>query len=236
MVQRLGRLGALCSTLCLAILLPSQGSAQPPPHAPPHARPALSFITSVPDGVVFFFEDGNDPNTGDPLLPPSVPLAPITENKTIDFETGSVVVPGGSVRDLLQIDVYLRQRYFYRNDGQDRFEVVSNPIVQLESPVLDGLTDPFTGQPLDGVIRFAVLGNGLHLAAAKSLGAGERGHDSRGNFGRAFVARKGLDALFGPDVGRRFFASDFTVRMFVNNEVQGIHHFVVGTFTQIYAQ
>lgn len=236
-MRKLKSPGPWVRMLFLPLLLAPGASAQgPPPDVPPGHPQGLRFITSVGDRVVFFFEDGLDPDTGGPMPPPSVPLAPITELKTIDFETGSVVVPGGSVRDLLQIDVYLRQRSFYRNDGQDRFTVSSNPFIQIESPVLDGLIDLFTGQPLDGVFRFAVFGNGLHLAIAKSLGPGESGLDSRGNFGRAILTREGLDARFGSGIGRRLFADDLTIRMSVDNRVQGLDHFVAGTFTQVYGE
>ena len=32
------------------------------------------------------------------------------------------------------------------------------------------------------------------------------------------------------------FADDVTLRMSVENEVQGLHHFVAGTFTQVYGE
>lgn len=81
-----------------------------------------------------------------------------------------------------------------------------------------------------------VLGNGLHLAATKTLAPGENGLDSRGNFGRAILTREGLDARLGSGIGRRLFANDLTIRMSVENRVQGLHHFVAGTFTQVYGE
>jgi hypothetical protein len=142
--------------------------------------------------------------------------------RTFEFKTGRVIVPGHSVKTLLQVDVYLRQRYFYRNDGQNGFNVHSNPFVQIESPALPA--------PL----KFAVLGNGLHLAAAKTLLAGESGHDSRGNFGRVIITAAGIDQGFGAGTAAKMFKDDITISMFVANTIRGVHHFVVGTFTQIY--
>jgi hypothetical protein len=183
---------------------------------------AVKLVAMVRDGVVFFSEDGTDSDTGNPFPPPSQPLAPITEEKTFEFETGRVVIPANSVKDFLQIDVYLRQRYTYRNDGQNNFRAVTNPIVEIESAALP--------QPL----RFAVMENGLHLRAGKFLSVGEWGTDSRGNFGRAFITAKDLDAQFGPGTARYFFKNDITISMHVANTVHGLDSYVAGTFTQIY--
>ena len=206
--------------------------AQAPAQLLPRPNEALRVIGSVGDGEVFFFEDGNDPDTGQPMPPPSVPLAPITTAQTIDVETGSVVLRRGTVRSFLQVDVYLRQRDFYRNDGQNQFRVHSNPFIQLESPVFNGLNDPSTGEPLNGVWKFSVLGNGLHLAAAKTLEGGESGNDSRGNFGRVIITRTELDQLFGNGTGAMVFSRDLTLRVSVISTVRGLHQFVVGTLSE----
>lgn len=127
--------------------------------------------------------------------------------------------------DRVSLDVHLRQRYFYRNDGQGRFSVHSNPYIQIESPALEAV---------GGVVKWSVLGNGLHLAASKSLVSGENGNDSRGNFGREFISKRELDDWLGPGTGAKFFAKDFTVRMSVRNTIRGISHLVVGTWTVLY--
>jgi hypothetical protein len=193
------------------------------------------FIKGVGDRVaVFFWENGINPNTQMPEPQPSIPLAPISEEKTFEFETGRAVVSGGTIRSVLQIDLYLRQRYFYRNAGQNRFHVHTNPFIEIESPAFVDVTDQ-AGQPLNGILKFAVLGNGLHLAAAKTLVSGEQGDDSRGNFGRVVLTKASLDR-FRAGTGASFFANDFTVRVSIENTVRGISHFVAGTSSQIYGQ
>jgi len=182
---------------------------------------ALKYVAPL-GGIVFFYEDGLDPSTGNPIPPPSQALAPITEFKTFEFEIGRVVIPAKSLKELLQIDLHLRQRYFYRNDGQGHFKAYSNPIVEIENAAL-----PET-------FRFSFLGNGLHLAASKTLTEGEEGYDSRGNFGREIITAEYLDRVFGPSTGSNFFKNDITIRIYINNSVRGLWSFVVGAWGQIY--
>ncbi|MDE3153929.1 MAG: hypothetical protein KGN76_02450 [Acidobacteriota bacterium] len=223
----------MCVGIAGAVVVLAQGH-----HAPgATGEHPLHYITSVNDQVVFFFENGLDPDTGEPMAPPSVPLAPITDWKVIEFETGSVVIPHDTVHDLLQVDVYLRQRYQYRNDGQsDGFTIISNPFIEIDSPAFDHLTDPVTGTPMNGVWKSAVLGNGLFLGTTKTLAAGETGEDNRGNFGRQIITREGLDRRFGPGIGLKLFSSDFTIRMSIRSTVHGVPTLVEGTITQVYGE
>jgi hypothetical protein len=194
---------------------------------------ALKVIKRVPDGVVFFFEN-EDPaaaSSGTPP-PPPVRLAPITEMKQIDFETGSVTIPGNTVKNFLLVDVYLRQRYFYRNDGQNFFRAFTLPVIEIESVIFNNLNDPATGTPLNGKLRITL--NGLHLDAGKTLVAGERGNDSRGNKDSFLFSSEFLDGNFGPGTAKEVFKNDLTIRMRVENRVQGLHDFVAGTFTKVF--
>ena len=74
------RLPTIMVILAALICLPTSGQF-PPPGEPQDVK----LVARIPDGVVFFFEDGTDPDTGDPLPPPSIPLAPITAVKTFTF-------------------------------------------------------------------------------------------------------------------------------------------------------
>jgi hypothetical protein len=219
----------LAACLGTCVLLDPGLSAQGRPPAMPNPQQNLRFVGSVSDGVVFFWEDGIDPNTGNQAPPPSLSLAPITTEKSFEFETGSAVVKGGTLTTLLQVDVYLRQRFYYRNAGQNRFSAYTNPLVEIESPA-------FRDHTTDSRVKWAVLGNGLHLATSKSLATGEWGSDNRGNFARELITKNQLDSWFGEGTGATFFANDFTVRMYVRNTVIGLNHFVVGTFTNLYGQ
>lgn len=190
-------------------------------------------IRRIRDGVVFFFEN-EDPeaaSSGTPP-PPSIRLAPITEIRQIEFETGSVVIPGKTLKSFFLVDVYLRQRYFYRNDGQNFFRAHTLPVIEIESVVFNDLNDPATGTPLNGKLRITL--NGLHLDAGKTLVAGERGNDSRGNKDSILFSSELFDENFGPGTAKDLFKNDLTIRMRVENTVQGLHHFVVGTFTKVF--
>ena len=193
----------------------------------------LRVIKRVPDGVVFFFEN-EDPEAASSSTPPPpvVRLAPITEMKQIDFETGSVTIPGKTLENFFLVDVYLRQRYFYRNDGQNFFRAFTFPVIEIESVALNNLNDPVTGLPLNGKLRITL--NGLHLDAGKTLVAGERGNDSRGNKDSFLFSAELFDVNFGPGTAKEVFKNDLTIRLKVENTVQGLSHFVVGTFTRVF--
>jgi hypothetical protein len=174
-------------------------------------------------GVVFFYEDGLNPNTGLPMPPPSIPLAPIDEYREFEFEIAHTTIPGKSLRNMLQIDLHLRQRYFYRNDGQNGFRATTNPIIEIESPALPRIW------------RFSFLGNGLHLSARRCpLLEGENGHESRGNFGRQIITADKIDYRFGSGTSSKFFKNDIIIRIYLENTVWGIHNYVTGVFAQIY--
>lgn len=191
----------------------------------------LQLVRTIPidtSGIqVFFFLDGNDPDTGQPLPPPSVPLAPITQEKQINFLSQEVIVPGDTLQNVIILDLYLRQRYFFRNDGQNRFRALTFPVLELKSPAFDNLNDPDTGEPLNGVLRITL--NILHLDAAKTLVAGESGLDSRGNKHEFVFTREFFDSAFGAGVGEEVFKQDLRIRILLENRVIGLHHFVLGT-------
>lgn len=194
---------------------------------------SLRLIKRIRDGVVFFFEN-EDPvaaSSGTPT-PPPVRLAPITGMKQIDFETGNVTIPGKTLENFFLVDVYLRQRYFYRNDGQNFFRAFTFPVIEIESVVFNNLNDPGTGTPLNGKLRITL--NGLHLDAGKTLVAGERGNDSRGNKDSFLFSSEFFDGNFGPGTAKEVFKNDLTIHMKVENRVQGLHDFVVGTFTKVF--
>jgi hypothetical protein len=192
----------------------------------------LRLIKEVGDRVVFFFEDGIDPDSGDPMPAPSVALAPITQTKQINFETGAVVIPGKTLKRFFLLDVYLRQRFSYRNDGQNSFRVNTLPVVELESVVFNNLNDPSTGTPLNGKLRLTL--NGLFLGANKSLGAGESGADNRGNKDSFLFPAEFFDSRFGAGTAEELFKNDLTIHMRVENTVNGVNNFVAGTFTKVY--
>lgn len=193
----------------------------------------VRLIKTVGDGVVFFFEDA-DPEPAGPATPPPPPirLAPITEEKQIDFETGAVTIPRRTLKNFFLVDIHLRQRYFYRNDGQNSFTAFTLPVIELESVVFNNLNDPATGAPLNGKWRITL--NGLHLAANKTLVTGEGGHDSRGNKNSFLFPRELFDGTFGDGTARELFRNDLTIHMRVENRVKGLHHFVAGTFTKVF--
>lgn len=193
----------------------------------------LRLIKRVSDGVVFFFENA-DPEAASPGTPPPPPvrLAPLSEIKQIDFETGSVLIPGNTLRNFLLVDVYVRQRYFYRNDGQNFFRAFTFPVIEIESVVFDNVNDPATGTPLNGKLRVTL--NGLHLDAGKTLVAGEIGNDSRGNKDSFLFSSEFFDGNFGSGTANELFKNDLTLHIRVENRVLGLHDFVVGTFTKVF--
>ena len=192
----------------------------------------VRLIKEVGDLVVFFFEDGLDPDTGNPMPAPSVALAPITQTKQINFETGSVTIPGKTLKHFLLLDVYLRQRYSYRNDGQDSFRATTFPVVELESVVFNNLNDPATGAPLNGRLKITL--NGLFLGTDKTLAAGESGRDNRGNKDSFLFSEELIDSRFGKGTAKELFENDLTIHMKVENIVRGLDNFVAGTFTKVY--
>jgi hypothetical protein len=192
----------------------------------------VRLIKALGEALVVFTEDGNDAGTGDPLPPPSVPLAPITDEQQINFETGVVTIPGKTIKNYFLVDVYLRQRFGYRNDGQDFFRVITLPVIELESEVFNGLNDPVTGEPLNGKWRITL--NRLFIGANKTLVAGERGADNRGNRESFLFSAELLDENFGAGTASSLFKSDMTIRMSVENTVRGVSNFVTGTTTKVY--
>ncbi len=151
--------------------------------------------------------------------------------KQIDFETGNVTIPGGTLNNFFLVDVYLRQRYFYRNDGQNFFRAFTFPVIEIESVIFNNLNDPATGTPLNGKLKITL--NGLHLDAGKTLVAGERGNDSRGNKDSFLFSSEFFDLNFGMGTAKDIFKNDLTIHIKVENSVQGLQHFVVGTFTKV---
>ena len=101
------------------------------------------------------------------------------------------------------MDVYLRQRYSYRNDGQNSFRVTSFPVIELASVVFNNLNDPITGAPLNG--RWRVTLNGLFLGTNKTLAAGERGSDNRGNKDSFIFSAEFFDRNFGDGTAAELF-------------------------------
>ena len=71
----------------------------------PRSVPAsgLRFITEL-SNIEFFYVDRINRNTG-------IQLAPIDELKEFEFEIADTTIPAKSLGQLLQIDLYLRQRY-----------------------------------------------------------------------------------------------------------------------------
>jgi hypothetical protein len=193
----------------------------------------LKYLGYVGDGVIFFWE--NSPpyssNSG-PVVPTGVVLAPITDLKNIEFETGRITIPGGTLKDVLQMRIYLRQRVFFRNDGQNIFKAHSLPVIELESPIFYGLQGSTTEEILNGVLSISLPG--LHVSIGKGLVSGENGHNSRGNFDEFTFSAADFDQAFGEGIGKEIFKNNLTVRLRVINEVQGVSHFVVGTSTKIY--
>jgi hypothetical protein len=193
----------------------------------------IYLLRGVGDGLIFFWQnDPPEPAGNGPVVPEGLVLAPITEEKVIEFETGRTTIPGGTIANILEVRIYLRQRYFYRNDGQNSFRATTFPIIELESPVFNGLIDPFTGEPSNGVITYTL--SGLHLDASKALVSGEWGNDSRGNFMSDIWTEEWFDKVFGKGIGKEVFKNDLTIRMRVKNWVKGLTHFVVGTNTLLY--
>ena len=193
----------------------------------------INYLGCVGDGVVFFWEnDPPEPNNNGPVGYEGIVLAPITEKKEFEFETGRVTLPGVTIKSFLEMRIYVRQRYFYCNDGQDFFRARTLPIIELESPVFNDLTNPYTGEPLNGKITYSL--NGIMLNACKTLVEGELGADSRGNF-RAYIwTEEYFDAIFGKGIGKEVFRNDLTIIMRVKNWVLGLNHFVIGTMTELY--
>ena len=192
----------------------------------------VRLIKEVGDRVVFFFEDGLDPDTGNPMPAPSVALAPITQAKQINFETGAVTIPGKTLKHFFLLDVYLRQRYSYRNDGQNSFRATTLPVVELESVVFNNLNDPATGAPLNGRLKITL--SGLFLGANKTLADGESGADNRGNKDSFVFSEEVFDSRFGAGTAKELFKNDLTIHMKVENTVRGVDNFVAGTFTKVY--
>jgi hypothetical protein len=192
----------------------------------------VRLIRALGEELVTFSEDGNDIGAGEPLPPPSVPLAPITDEKQINFETGVVTIPGKTIKNYFLVDVYLRQRFAYRNDGQDFFRVITLPVIELESTIFNNLNDPVTGNPLDGKWRITL--NRLFIGANKTLVSGERGADNRGNRESFLFSVELLDANFGAGTASKLFKSDITIRMSVENTLRGVSNFVTGTTTKVY--
>lgn len=192
----------------------------------------VRLIKAIGDKVVFFFEDGLDPATGNPVPSPSIALAPITEQKQINFETGAATIPGKTIKHFFLVDVYLRQRYSYRNDGQDFFRAVSIPVIELESVVFNNLNDPVTGAPLNGKWRITL--SGLFLGVDKTLVADERGRDNRGNKDSFLFSKELIDGSFGEGTAKELFKNDLTIRIKVENTVRGVNNFVAGTFTNVF--
>jgi len=192
----------------------------------------VRLIKALGEELVAFNEDGIDAETGDPLPPPSVALAPITEEKLINFEAGVATIPGNTIKHFFLVDVYLRQRFAYRNDGQNFFRVITLPVIELESEVFNNLNDPVTGAPLNGKWRITL--NRLFIGANKTLVAEERGADNRGNRESFLFSAELLNENFGAGTANKLFKKDMTIRMKVENTVRGVSNFVTGTNTKVY--